>query len=576
MVGRAALLAVIAMLTLAPAHARAGDGAEPGPTGLTTQTRKMGGQLPREQRALELRHLDLRMKIEPSQRRIEGDATLTMRSTETLATLVVDLYPGYRISLVSIDGQTLAPTAYQNPEGQLRIRLPRTIAPGEEFNARIVYAGPPHVARRPPWEGGVVWGQAPGGQPWISSAVWGAGCDLLWPCIDHPTRKPASADLHYTVPAPLAAPAGGKFLGMEEKDGWRTFHWRVRSPHTYGVVLNVGPFEVLEADHKSRFGNTIPMRYWHLPDEDAAARELFAEFSQILDFFEATIGPYPWADQKMGVVETSFLGMEHQTINAYGNKYAKSQYGFDWLLQHEFSHEYFANQVAAANYDDLWLHESFATYMQPLYAQYRNGDGDYFAYLASQRAEILNERPLVTGAERTEEEVYASPDGPRYDIYVKGSLVLHTLRMLIGDEAFFRSIRRLVYGRPDPAPGNFAPRFATTPDFIRIVNEEAGRDLSWFFNVYLYQAALPELIAERTDDDLRLRWNVPNGLPFPMPVDVRMDGRIVTASMSNGAEVVRAPRHASVTIDPHNKILRRSEAIERFRAWGSAQARRDR
>jgi aminopeptidase N len=277
----------------------------------------------------------------------------------------------------------------------------------------------------------------------------------------------------------------------------------------------------------------------------------------------------------MGVVETSFLGMEHQTINAYGNKYAKNQYGFDWLLQHEFSHEYFANQLAASNYDDLWLHESFATYMQPLYAQYRNGDGDYFAYLASQRAEILNERPLVTGAERTEEEVYTSLNGPRYDIYVKGSLVLHTLRMLIGDEAFFRSIRRLVYGRPDPAPGNFRPRFATTPDFIRIVNEEAGRDLAWFFNVYLYQAALPELVAERTDGDLRLRWNAPNDLPFPMPVDARIDGRIVTAPMSNGVGVLRAPRHASVTIDPHNKILRRSEAIERFRAWQGAQARRD-
>src|SRR3546814_9870441 len=65
--------------------------------------------------------------------------------------------------------------------------------------------------------------------------------------------------------------------------------------------------------------------------------------------------------------------MEHMTINAYGNEYAKSPYGFDNLFQHEFAHEWFANQMTAANWDDFWLHEGFAAYMQPLYGNWLDG-----------------------------------------------------------------------------------------------------------------------------------------------------------------------------------------------------------
>ena len=111
------------------------------------------------------------------------------------------------------------------------------------------------------------------------------------------------------------------------------------------------------------------MQFWYLPEHEAQAKELFAEFAPMLDFFEQEIGPYPFGDEKMGVVETPHMGMEHQTINAYGNGYAKDGYGFDWLLQHEFAHEWFGNQVTNANWDDMWLHEGFGTYMQPLYSQ---------------------------------------------------------------------------------------------------------------------------------------------------------------------------------------------------------------
>lgn len=565
----AAAAAVAQAAAAAAAGATAGDPTAP----LSAVTRQQGGVLPPEEMALSFEHLDLTMKIDPATRSIAGDATLTLKPSTSIGAVVLDLYALYSIEAVYLDKVRLPAAAYRDSDGKLVITPHRRMAAGRTLSVRIVYAGVPHVAKRPPWDGGVVWSTTPDGEPWVGSSLWGGGCDMLWPCIDHPRRKPALADLHYIVPAPLVAPANGVFMGMTERDGWRTWNWRARSPHTYGIVINVGPFKLLEADYHSRFGNEIPLKFWYLAGEEQKAAALFKEFPLILDFFESQIGPYPWWDQKMGVVETSFSGMEHQTINGYGSHYAKSMYGYDNLLEHEFAHEYFANPFLA-NYDDLWLHEGFASYMQPLFGKYLHGDMDYYAMLMSQRAGILNEQPLVTGRERSEQEVYADhATGPTGDVYGKGSLVLHSLRELIGDAAFYESVRRLLYGRPDPKPGNFSGHFATTEDFIDIVDRVTGKDLGWFFQVYLYRAALPQLVAERDGNILRLLWRTPDDLPFPMPVEVRMGERIVTVPMTLGHGELELEPNADLTLDPHSKLLRQSDAIDAFRAWKAAQPR---
>jgi aminopeptidase N len=267
--------------------------------------------------------------------------------------------------------------------------------------------------------------------------------------------------------------------------------------------------------------------------------------------------------------------MEHQTINAYGNGYAKTPYGYDDLLQHEFAHEWFGNQLTNAGWDDMWLHEGLGTYMQPLYAQYLHGDRDYFATLMQQRALIENKAPLVSGKHKTEEDVYdAKRGGPGSDIYWKGSLVMHTLRGLLGDDAFFRVLRELVYGTDHPLPGQFAPRYAGTRDFVAIVNRVAGRDLDWFFQAYFYQAALPELVETRDHSTLRLAWKTEKGTPFPMPVEVRVGAQVVALPMADGQGSVTVPEGATVTLDPHARVLRREVQFERYRAWKDAQKKR--
>jgi aminopeptidase N len=384
--------------------------------------------------------------------------------------------------------------------------------------------------------------------------------------------KPKLVEEHFTVPAPLVVAGNGIPLGMDEANGWRTYHWRAKSPSTYGISVNVGPYRLLSGEYASRYGNKIPLRFYYLPQNEQQARELFREFPLMLDFFESTIGPYPFGDEKMGVVETPHLGMEHQTINAYGNKYAKNQYGYDWLLQHEFAHEWFGNQVTNENWDDMWLHEGLGTYMQPLYMQYLRGDREYYANLMEERAKITNKAPIVSGKARTEEDVYNDKrGGPGQDIYMKGSLIMHTLRNLVGDAAFFRAVRMLVYGTDQPRPGHFAPRYGTTTEFIAAVDKAAGRDLGWFFQAYLYQAALPELQATQDGGKLALAWKTAGGTPFPMPVEVRVGQHVVAVPMENGKGSVELPDGATWTLDPHSKILRREIHIERYQEYMKAQ-----
>ena len=523
-----------------------------------------------EQLALRFDKADLSFKLLPETRSIEGVAVLDFTATAPASAVVVELDTLFAIASIAVDDQTVAD--WSNPDGRLTIPLPHTLTPGQTASVRIAYAGRPHQAKHAPWDGGFVWTNTPDGQPWIASAVQGEGCDLFWPCIDHPQGEPDRVDLHITIPSALSAPANGRFLGKTDNgDGTTTWNWTARQPDTYAISLNVGPFVEMAADYPSRFGNTVPLRFWRLASTDPAkAAALFAEFPKQLDFYEATVGPFPFGDEKMGVVETPHLGMEHQTINAYGNGYRLDGKGYDWLLHHELAHEWFGNQMTNRNADDMWLHEGLGSYMQPLYLRWLYGDRYFQAELLSQRNNLANRFPVVSGVEKAEDEVYKGEVGPGNDIYYKGSLIAHSLRLLIGDEAFFRSVTRLVYGRPDPRPGNFTTRYATTDEFLAIVNEEAGRDLTWFFRGYLYQAALPDLRQQREGDRLTLEWVTGDGGAFPMPVEVEIDGRVVTVPMTGGRGQAAAPAGAHVLIDPQNKILRQQDFIE---VWKGRQAR---
>ncbi|WP_374358842.1 M1 family metallopeptidase [Pseudoduganella danionis] len=537
------------------------------PTPLTDFTANSGSPRSAEQLAMRFEHVDLALRVDPAGRSIQGDATLTFTASAALSRIVLELDRNLTIDAALADGVALPPSAISNPEGRLTLTLPTALAAGARTTVRLRYHGVPHVAKRAPWDGGFTWSKTADGQPWISTTVEGEGCDLFWPCIDHPQGKPELIDLHISVPAPLVVAGNGVAMGMDEAGGWRTYHWRAKHPSTYGVALNIGPYEMLSGEYASRYGNRIPLRMWYLKGHEEKAKGLFAEFAPMLDFFESTIGPYPFGDEKMGVVETPHLGMEHQTINAYGNGYVKSPLGYDWLLHHELSHEWFGNQMTNADWDDMWLHEGFGSYMQPLYLQQLRGEREFQSELFNHRKSLLNKAPIVSGKSQRIEDVYNdSRGGPGNDIYTKGSLILHTLRNLIGDDAFFAATRRMVYGTDQPLPGKFVPRYGSTKEFITLCNEISGQDLGWFFDAYLYHAALPELLEQRQGDQLTLTWKLKDGGSFPMPIEVRVNERIERLSMSNGQGTLQLPPHARVTIDPATRVLRHAPHIDAWKA----------
>lgn len=556
--------AVVAALALAALPASAlGQKGEPPITDLTARS---GGEIEPERAALRLEHVVLDLEVDAGRKYLAGTATLTLATSARKTRLLIDLDKNFHVSAVQIDGKALAAGKWRNPEGRLTIDLPTPVAAGGKVVARIAYAGRPHEAVNAPWDDGFVWSSWQG-KPWVATTAQGYGCDLFWPCLDFPAGEVKSIRMAITTGGE-AAIANGRLMSVQPMPGGRArWTWEARDINPYLVAINIGPYREIKGSYASRFGNQVPLHFWHLVGKDKQAAGLFAEFAPTLDFFETMIGPFPFAHEKLGVVETPHLGMEHQTVNAYGNDYRKDATGFDWLFHHELAHEWFGNQMTAADWDDFWLHEGYGQYMQPLYGQWREGEARYAAMMADQRRNIVNRQPLVSGRSRTSDEVYQlEKGGPGQDIYYKGAWVLHTLRYLIGDKAFFDATRRLVYGRPDPRPGNFKPRFATTAEFETLMSAAAGRDLHWFYNVYLRSAALPELVETRQGDQLKLEWQTPLAAPFPLPVDVQVDGVVQRVAMDAGRATITVPAGAHVVIDPMARILRRSPAIEAMQA----------
>ncbi|WP_458388167.1 M1 family metallopeptidase [Sphingomonas sp. F9_3S_D5_B_2] len=534
---------------------------------LASRTAKTGLPLSAEQQSVDFQTADLTFEILPQRHRLKGRAVLGFLVKAPISKLQFDLDPELPISALEADGRPLDTSAWRNDGGLVTVSIPQPKRAGERLSLAITYGGRPHVARHAPWDGGFVWAHTRDGRSWVATAVEGEGCDLFWPCFDNSRVEVGTVTQHIIAPKGLSAPSNGRLLGVERlPDGRTCWNWRASHPNNYAVAIDVAPYELAWQIHQSRFGNHFPIQYWYLPGEEKQATALLAEMDRTVDFFEATIGPYPFGDEKVGVVETPHLGMEHQTINAYGNAYKAAPEGYDWLFNHEFSHEWFGNQLTNADWDDMWLHEGFASYMQPLTVGWLSGRLGYDAAMFKQRQQIANKHPVVSGRHAIESDVSDPAKGPANDIYYKGSWVLHTLRGMIGDDAFWRATRRLVYGRPDPRPGNFRPRFGSTNEFVALASQESHRDLRWFFNVYLRQAALPRLVETRLGNRLMLQWRTPRGLPFPMPLDVLVDGKRQTVPMTSGrGEVALPSANSLVTVDPDGVVLRQSDAIDRFR-----------
>jgi len=522
-----------------------------------------GGPVPYEQAAYDVQKYDISIKVDPATKSISGSTTVTAKIVQPINVFVLDLDTPYTVSeVVRIEGSKSSKLKFERKGGKVWSYFPMTVQSGNTVSVKVTYAGTPRVAPRPPWVGGFMWEKTADGSPWISTAYQNDGADVMFPCKDYPHDKAETVALHVTVPAGLYVASVGKLVRtVKNSDGTSTFDWLMTNPiANYSVTINVAPYKVINGTYRSVSGETFPFNFYVLPESAEKAPKLIAETRKYVAFFEKYLGPYPFRSQKLGVVETPHLGMEHSTIIAYGNKYQFDKDGFDWLMFHELGHEWWANLVTASDWRDFWIHEGFQSFMDTLYLGSVLGQNAYLDAMKKRAKATRNKQPVAPRESKIAYEVYLqAPDYVKGDgdIYGKGAVVLHTLRGLIGDDAFFRALRRMAY--PSKAMERITTgrqsRFANTDDFKTIAEEESGMDLGWFFEVYLRQPALPRLSLVTNGDRTDLKWNTPNNLPFPMPVEISIDGNRQKVQMKDGTGVIYT-KGGKVVVDPDGWVLK--------------------
>jgi aminopeptidase N len=516
-----------------------------------------GGVLIPEQACYDVRHYELRLRVDPERESIAGELTMRAVATAASDTVVLDLDHALAVERVEFAGKPVSAVREHN-----RIRVPIELDEGAEFTVAVHYGGVPRRAPRPPWSGGFTWAKTPDGKPWIATSCQGEGADLWWPCKDHPSDKPESMDLHVTVPQDLVCAANGKLVATERVAGTdtKTFHWRVGVPiANYCVAVNIAPYVLIEDTYQSLAGDSVPVQFFVLPQDEARARKELPEFLDHVRHMEEVCGPYPFRGEKYGIAQTPHLGMEHQTIIAYGNKFQKPSFDYDWLHHHEMCHEWWANLVTCRDWKDMWIHEGIGTYMQGLYIESRRGRAHYLVQARQWQRTLGNQRPVAPREPQDSKQIYFGRGGSN-DIYYKGACIMHTLRWLVGDDEFFVALRRLAYPDPDmeKAIDGSCVRFEDTDGVQRILEQHTGFELGWFFEVYLRQPKLPRLVQEKSADKLVLRWETPDGLPFPMPVAVKVGDETVRVEMQDGRGEV-ALRGQNAVVDPEGWVLREDD-----------------
>ncbi|MGD9588594.1 MAG: M1 family metallopeptidase [Pyrinomonadaceae bacterium] len=529
-----------------------------------------GGPLLPEQAAFDVQSYDVALKVDPKSKTISGTTVMIAKVVNATDTILLHLDTPYKVDRIYTQSADVQQgLRYEHTNGKLRITFREKMKPGTTFETIITYFGTPRVAPRPPWIGGIIWAKTPSGADWISVAMQNDGADLLFPVKDHPSDKPETATMRITVPDPLVAAGPGKLVEtIKNKDGTSTYVWRMSNPiPNYSILFDAAPYRVIKDSVKSITGESIPIEFYILQESYENGAKLIEETKKYNAFYEKYLGPFPFRSQKLGIVETPHLGMEHSTHLAYGNKFVYNEHGFDWLQLHEFGHEWWANLVTARDWKDFWIHEGFQSFMDRLYLEHLGKKEAYFEAMRQAAARTRNMQPVAPREAKFAYQVYlAAPDYLRSDgdIYGKGAVVLHTLRYLIGDDAFFRALRRMAYPTPamEKRTDGSQTRLVDTEDFRKIAEQESKMDLGWFFEVYLRQPKLPKLNVRNeivsggseTPQKQIFEWEVPNDLPFPMPIEVEVDGKIQRVEMKDGKGSISF--YKTPVIDPKGWILR--------------------
>jgi aminopeptidase N len=418
---------------------------------------------------LDVQAYDVRLTYDPDSRQLDGTVTISTAVDRAVDELILDA-GDLTVETVTLDG---APAEFEHRDGELVVDAGEGVGPtaaDEPVELAVTYRD----------EAGAVPSSGLSPEGWFPTETGSYvlnepdGAHTWMPANDHPSDK-ATWRFELTVPDGTAAIANGHLVEQRERRGQDTWVWEQREPMaTYLVQLLTGSYRVIDG---GRAGDT-PLVNVALRRDVEQMQPYFDLTDDQIGYFEPLFGPYPLDQYGLAFTESfAGLAMETQGRSLFSREdFIADEPGLiqQLLLAHELAHQWFGNAVTPADWSDLWLNESFATYAQWLWLDHI-GLWD----LEGQAEANLRQRqsPTEPTGAPTREHLFG------YERYDGGAVVVHALRGQLGDDAFFELLRRWV------ADNDGTSR--TSADFIALAEKIGRQELDEFFAAWLYADALP-------------------------------------------------------------------------------------
>lgn len=519
-----------------------------------TRRDSLQGGLRPERTCFDVLRYDLNLTIEPEYKTVKGYNEITFKVIEKTQKIQLDLFENMVVDSIIFNEKKLQ---YKREFDAIFINFPSILPLNTEQKVRFYYSGNPLVAKRAPWDGGFVWKKDSNGNDFVGVAVQGTGASLWYPVKDHQTDEPdRGASVKVAVPNGLMNVSNGKFIGNENlNNGFTRWDWEVNNPiNNYNIVINIGDYVNI---HEKL--DNLDLDYYVLAENEAIARKHFEEVMPMMECFQQKFGNYPFANDGYKLVETPYLGMEHQSAVAYGNKFTKGYLGndmtgtgigleFDYIIIHETGHEWFGNSITSKDIADMWIHESFTTYSECVYVECQFGYEKAMAYINGQKKLIANQKPVIG-------QFGVNFKTGNSDMYFKGALMLNTIRHIINDDTKWWAMLKK-YAE------TFRHKIIESKDVVAFFSKESGLNLSPVFDQYLKHKAFPELELKFNEGTFDFRWktDVEN---FKMPFECKIGTKSMRYEATNAwqSAPIQLKKTTDLSLD-ENKFLFMSSVLK--------------
>jgi len=481
------------------------------------------GGLRFERNCFKVLHYGLNIKINPTQKSIVGFNEIEFIITEQTNKIQLDLFANIKVDSIIFNSQKLK---YSRDFGAVFIEFQDFLPKNSNQILKFYYSGNPIIAKNAPWDGGFVFSKDSNKKDFIGVACQGAGASLWFPCKDSQTDEPDfGATTKVEVPNGIMNVSNGRFMGKEDlKNGYTRWDWEVKNPiNSYDMTINIGDYVHFGENYKG-----LDLDFYVLRENEAKAKIQFQEVKPMLDCFQSKFGPYPFFEDGYKLVESPYLGMEHQSAVAYGNKFKNGYLNsdlsgtgvgllFDFILVHESGHEWFGNSITSKDIADMWIHEGFTCYSEAVFLECQFGYEKAQIYINGLKKNIQNDTPIIGQ--------YGVSNEGSGDMYYKGALMLNTIRSILNnDQKWWKLI--LDYSL------QFRHKIIDTETVISFFNQQTGLDLTPIFDQYLRHKNIPILEIQKVKSKLQYRWKT-DIVNFRMPVDIMHKGKTIRLQPNN-------------------------------------------